>query len=109
MDLRLFGPMEVADAHGRTVAIRTRKQRAVLALLAVEPGRVVPLDRLVDEVWSGEPPASATASLQVYIAQLRKVLEPGRAPRTPPAVLLTREPGPVIAPLPVEATGCALP
>ncbi|MER7505957.1 BTAD domain-containing putative transcriptional regulator [Nonomuraea pusilla] len=93
MDFRLFGPMEVLDELGHPVEIKAHKQRALLALLAHEPGHVVSLDRLVDALWSGEPPASATGSLQVYIAQLRKALEPGRPPRTPPAVLLTREPG----------------
>ncbi|MEU6414058.1 BTAD domain-containing putative transcriptional regulator [Microbispora sp. NPDC046933] len=68
-------------------------QRAVLALLALNPGRVVSLDRLIDELWADQPPSSATTTLQVYISNLRKVLEPGRQRRTPPKVLLTREPG----------------
>ncbi|NUW46645.1 AfsR/SARP family transcriptional regulator [Nonomuraea rhodomycinica] len=93
MDFRLLGPLEVLDAHGRPVELGTRKQRAVLAMLALEPGRIVSLDRLIDELWSGEPPSSAMGSLQVYIAKLRKALEPDRPPRTPPAVLVTREPG----------------
>ncbi|MFG2247824.1 BTAD domain-containing putative transcriptional regulator [Spirillospora sp. NPDC048823] len=90
---RLFGPLEVADGSGHALDLGTRKQRALVAMLALEPGRVVSLDRLIDELWAGEPPARATRTLQAYIAHLRKVLEPGRAPRTPPSVLLTREPG----------------
>ncbi|RGA01602.1 hypothetical protein DI270_028655 [Microbispora triticiradicis] len=93
MDFRLFGPLEVVDSSGRAVDVGTPKRRAVLAMLALEPGRVVALDRLIDELWSGEAPASATGTLQAYISQLRRALEPGRAPRTPPRVLLTREPG----------------
>ncbi|MFG6199955.1 BTAD domain-containing putative transcriptional regulator [Nonomuraea sp. JJY05] len=93
MDFRLLGPLEVLDAQGRPVELGTRKQRAVLAMLALEPGRIVSLDRLIDELWSGEPPSSAMGSLQVYIAKLRKALEPDRPPRTPAAVLVTREPG----------------
>jgi DNA-binding SARP family transcriptional activator len=91
--LRLFGPLEVTDGTGRVLDLGTRKQRALLAMLALEPGRVVPLDRMIDELWSGEPPAQATRTLQAYLAHLRKVLEPARPPRTPPELLLTREPG----------------
>ncbi|WP_083975378.1 AfsR/SARP family transcriptional regulator [Herbidospora daliensis] len=97
MDVRLFGPMEVRDADGRQVELGTPKQRAVLAMLAIDPGRVVSLDRLIDELWSGEAPSSATGTLQAYVSQLRRALEPGRAPRTPPRVLLTREPGYLLA------------
>ncbi|MGI5168827.1 BTAD domain-containing putative transcriptional regulator [Spirillospora sp. CA-253888] len=97
LTFRLFGPLEVADASGRVLDLGVRKQRALTAMLATEPGRVVSLDRLVEELWSGEPPAGATRTLQAYIAHLRKVLEPDRAPRTPPRVLLTREPGYLLA------------
>ncbi|MEO3840406.1 MULTISPECIES: BTAD domain-containing putative transcriptional regulator [unclassified Streptomyces] len=97
---RLFGTVEVADAAGRPLDLGTRKQRALIAMLAMEPGRVVPLDRLIDELWSGEPPAQATRTLQAYIAHLRKVLEPDRPPRTPPRLLLTREPGYLLAAAP---------
>ncbi|MEU6715365.1 BTAD domain-containing putative transcriptional regulator [Nonomuraea sp. NPDC046802] len=93
MEVRLFGPLEVDDDDGNRLDLGTRKQRAVLARLALEPGRVVPLDRLIEELWAGEAPAKATATLQAYVSHLRRVLEPGRKPRTPPRLLLTREPG----------------
>ncbi|MGW2153765.1 BTAD domain-containing putative transcriptional regulator [Nonomuraea sp. NPDC001699] len=93
MEFRLFGPLEVDDDDGARLDLGTRKQRAVLAMLALEPGRIVPLDRLIEELWAGEAPARATATLQAYVSHLRRVLEPGRKPRTPPQVLLTREPG----------------
>ncbi|MBG0828906.1 AAA family ATPase [Planomonospora sp. ID67723] len=97
MEIRLFGPVEVVDAEGRAVGLGTRKQRAVLAMLALEPGRVVSLDRLIDELWAGEAPSGATGTLQAYISHLRRALEPGRPPRTPSRVLLTREPGYLLA------------
>ncbi|MEN3536603.1 BTAD domain-containing putative transcriptional regulator [Microbispora sp. ZYX-F-249] len=93
LSFRLLGPFEVTGGDGRVIDLGPRKQRAVLAVLALEPGRIVSLDRLIDELWADEPPSSATATLQSYVSNLRKVLEPGRRPRTPPAVLLTREPG----------------
>ncbi|MFG2002154.1 BTAD domain-containing putative transcriptional regulator [Spirillospora sp. NPDC048911] len=97
LSIGLFGPLEVADGSGTRLDLGTRKQRALVAMLALEPGRVVSLDRLIQELWAGEPPAGATRTLQAYIAHLRKVLEPDRAPRTPPQVLLTREPGYLLA------------
>ncbi|MEU7852187.1 BTAD domain-containing putative transcriptional regulator [Nonomuraea sp. NPDC049141] len=93
MDVRLFGPLEVDSGDGVRLDLGTRKQRAVFALLALSPGRVLPLDRLIEELWAGEAPAKATATLQAYVSHLRRVLEPGRKPRTPPRLLLTREPG----------------
>lgn len=93
VDVRLLGPLEVAGSAGERLDLGTRKQRAVLAMLALSPGRPVSLDRLVEELWAGEAPAKATATLQAYISHLRRVLEPGRRPRTPPRLLLTREPG----------------
>ena len=93
MEVRLFGRLEVDSADGLRLDLGTRKQRAVFAALALSPGRVVPLDRLIEELWSGEAPAKATATLQAYVSHLRRVLEPGRKPRTPPRLLLTREPG----------------
>ncbi|MBE1585461.1 BTAD domain-containing putative transcriptional regulator [Nonomuraea angiospora] len=102
MEFRLFGPLEVDDGDGNRLDLGTRKQRAVLARLALEPGRVVPLDRLIEELWAGEAPAKATATLQAYVSHLRRVLEPGRKPRTPPRVLLTREPGYVLDVTPAQ-------
>src|SRR5262249_32827151 len=69
------------------------KQRAVLAMLLLEPNRVVSTDRLVDGLWDDEPPLRAAATLQVYVSNLRKVLEPGRAPRAESSVLRHRLPG----------------
>ncbi|MGN9785404.1 BTAD domain-containing putative transcriptional regulator [Nonomuraea sp. ZG12] len=102
MEVRLFGPLEVYDADGVRLDPGTRKQRAVLAMLALRPGTAVSLDRLIEELWAGEAPAKATGTLQAYISHLRRVLEPGRRPRTPPALLLTREPGYLLDITPAE-------
>ncbi|MBE8469662.1 AAA family ATPase [Streptomyces sp. 3R004] len=69
------------------------RQRAVLALLVAARGRVTSVDRMVDELWRGTPPAKATVSLQSYVSNLRRVLEPGRPPRTPASVLVSAAPG----------------
>jgi DNA-binding SARP family transcriptional activator len=95
MEFRLLGPFEVLDG-GRRLALGPRKQRAVLALLALEANRAVSLDRLIDELWGEAPPAAATGSLQAYVSNLRRLLEPQRAAREPPRRLVTRAPGYVL-------------
>lgn len=73
MRYRLLGPLQVVEGE-TPVDIGPRKQRAVLAALLLAQGRVVSTDRLTDAVWGDEVPASATASLQVYISNLRRAL-----------------------------------
>lgn len=82
-----------AERDGQAIALGPRLQRTLLAILVVEAGHVVPADRLIDLLWRDEPPAAATASLQAYVSQLRRVLEPGRPARAPAAVLVTQDPG----------------
>lgn len=67
----------------------TRKQRAIVAALTLSGGRPVSYDALVDLLWGDEPPAGLPGTLHVYIAGLRRTLEPERAPRTPATVLVT--------------------
>jgi hypothetical protein len=62
--------------RGAELTLGGLKQRAVFALMALNAGRVVALDRLVDELWEGEPPSRATLGLQSYMARLRRSLAP---------------------------------
>src|SRR5918994_7681902 len=73
MDVRLLGPVEVA-ADGRTVPLGGPKPRAVLAMLALDPGTTVSTDRLIEGLWGEEPPATAAKTLQVYVSRLRRAL-----------------------------------
>jgi DNA-binding SARP family transcriptional activator len=63
-----------ARKDGRGVALGGKKLRALLAVLALESGRVVSVDRLVECLWPGDPPETAAHAVQVYISQLRKAL-----------------------------------
>jgi DNA-binding SARP family transcriptional activator/tetratricopeptide (TPR) repeat protein len=72
--LRLLGPMALAGADGRSVG--PPRQRLVLAVLAVDAGRTVSVERLVDRVWGSEPPPHAHRTLHAYIARIRRTLEP---------------------------------
>ncbi|MFI7703584.1 BTAD domain-containing putative transcriptional regulator [Nonomuraea sp. NPDC049480] len=69
------------------------QQRAVIARLVCARGYVVSTDQFIDDLWQGQPPPKATATLQVYISNLRRVLEPGRTPRTPATLLISAPPG----------------
>ncbi|HXJ24561.1 MAG TPA: BTAD domain-containing putative transcriptional regulator, partial [Streptosporangiaceae bacterium] len=84
------------ERDGQQADLGPRLQRTLLAILLVDGGRVVPVDRLIDLLWRDGPPAAAIASVQAYVSQLRRVLEPGRLPRAPATVLVTQEPGYVL-------------
>ena len=73
LDLRILGPLEVSDETG-PITLGGQRQRALLAVLALSPGRVVATDRLVDLLWGEGAPKTAMASLQNGVAQLRKAL-----------------------------------
>jgi DNA-binding SARP family transcriptional activator/tetratricopeptide (TPR) repeat protein len=79
--------------NGRLVDLGPPKQRALFALLVSRVGRPVAVDVLLEELWSGHSPAAAMTSLLAYVCNLRRVLEPDRAPRAPARVLRTRAPG----------------
>jgi predicted ATPase/DNA-binding SARP family transcriptional activator len=79
MEVLLLGPLEVRD-QGRSLNVRGSRPRALLALLALNAGRVMPADRLIELLWGDEPPPSAANALQVHISALRKVLEPQGPP-----------------------------
>ena len=75
-ELRILGPFEV-DRDGRPVRLGGRKQRTLLAVLALQAGAPVPPHRLIDALWPEHDPA-APARLQVYVSQLRRALgDPG--------------------------------
>ena len=90
--IRVLGPLE-AEVEGARVDLGGPLQRAVLALLLMERGRVVSVDRMIDQLWRGEPPPRAIASLQAYVSNLRRILEPGRARRTQARILVSAPPG----------------
>src|SRR4051812_39014446 len=71
--LRGFGGL-AADGPDGTVDLGGPKQRAVLALLLLEPGAVVPLDRIIDRIWGDSPPPRPEVSVRGYVSNLRKAL-----------------------------------
>ena len=73
VELRILGPLEVVSG-GRVVPMDARKPRALLAILLLRANEPVSRDRLIDELWAGRPPSSATKVLQTYVSQLRRLL-----------------------------------
>jgi DNA-binding SARP family transcriptional activator/tetratricopeptide (TPR) repeat protein len=74
MEFRMFGGFELL-AGGRTVDIGTPRQRAVLAVLAVEAGRPVAIEALIDRVWEGEPPVEVRNVLYSHLSRVRQLLK----------------------------------
>jgi YVTN family beta-propeller protein len=89
MDFRLLGAFEVYH-EGRTIDVGAGKQRALLALLLLNANEVVPIERLIDELWGEDPPASVAKIVQIHVSRLRKALERGRNGGDAREVLLTR-------------------
>ena len=88
MQIGVLGPLRIVlDGVERDAG--PAKQRALLAALALHPNRVVTVDTLVEQLWPTGPPLAVSASLHGYVAGLRRVLEPSRAARSQPSVLVT--------------------
>ncbi|NYE38124.1 DNA-binding SARP family transcriptional activator [Nocardioides cavernae] len=89
--LRLLGDpqLRVVDEDGtpRTVGPQSGRVSGLLALLALNVGRVVTTDRLVEELWSEDPPDTARATIHVNVSRLRRQL------RETPMAVVTRPSG----------------
>ncbi|NUT09708.1 MAG: AfsR/SARP family transcriptional regulator, partial [Nonomuraea sp.] len=92
LQIHLLGPLH-ATMNGRRLDLGSARQRAVLARLVAAGGQVVSTDRFIDDLWQEQPPPKALAALQVYVSNLRRVLEPGRPPRAPAGVIVSAPPG----------------
>jgi DNA-binding SARP family transcriptional activator len=92
VEFRVLGAIEVITS-GRPLGIGGPRARAVLAMLLAHANQVVSADRLTDELWPGQPPDKAAASLLVRLSELRKAFrgagEADRLTTRPPGYLLT--------------------
>ncbi|MFF3599550.1 AfsR/SARP family transcriptional regulator [Kitasatospora indigofera] len=89
----LLGPVAAWDAAGTPVPLGAPRHREVLGRLLIARGRVVPVGRLVEDLWVDRPPAGAVGAVRTFVAALRRTLEPGRPPRQPSRLLVTDGPG----------------
>jgi DNA-binding SARP family transcriptional activator/energy-coupling factor transporter ATP-binding protein EcfA2 len=88
ISVRILGPIEI-ERGGRLIELSGRRERAVIALLLVHAGQVVSLDRMTEDLWDGEPPASAVTTLRAHVSRVRKALADGGVED----VLVTRDAG----------------
>lgn len=73
MQFGILGPLTVVR-DGEAVQVGALKLRTLLIRLVIEARHTVPADRLVEDLWQGEPPSGAEASLRAYISNLRRLL-----------------------------------
>jgi DNA-binding SARP family transcriptional activator len=77
LEFRLLGSID-ACVGGRSLEIGPRKRRYVLAALLLDLNRPVPVERLIDAVWEGDPPDSARMTVQGHVYRPRRVLTGAR-------------------------------
>ncbi len=92
MDFRILGSTEVLDG-ARRVELPSGRGRAVLALLILHAPEPVAAERIVDELWGEDPPATVGTVVQGLVSRLRTALEPERTRRRPSDVLETTAAG----------------
>jgi DNA-binding SARP family transcriptional activator len=74
VEYELLGPLRVLDGDGAEVPLPAPKVRSVLAVLLVNRGQHVSVDRIVDALWGDQPPRSAANLVQGYVRDLRRRL-----------------------------------
>jgi DNA-binding SARP family transcriptional activator len=90
LQFRILGPLEVWDGE-KALQLGGQKQRAVLAVLTMHVGEVVPSERLITYLWGETPPKTAATALQNAISQLRKALGSDVVETRTPGYVLTAE------------------
>lgn len=93
LEFRILGPLEVVADEG-PVRLGGPKQRATLAILLLDANRVVSVERLADDLYSGAAPVTAVTQVQRQISELRKILGA--------SAIETRAPGYVIRLVPEQ-------
>ncbi|MHB8513618.1 MAG: BTAD domain-containing putative transcriptional regulator [Actinomycetota bacterium] len=88
VEFRILGTVEVI-ANGRAIDLGAPMEKGILARLLLDEGRIVSLERLIDDLWEGEPPESANVSVRVRVSKLRKSLAGAGATAT----IRTAQPG----------------
>ncbi|MEU8735124.1 MULTISPECIES: AfsR/SARP family transcriptional regulator [Streptomyces] len=74
LEFRILGPPEVRVGDVQ-VPLGGPRHRTILTLLLLTPGRVVPVDALIESVWNERPPATARTQISICIAALRKAFK----------------------------------
>jgi DNA-binding SARP family transcriptional activator len=91
LEFGVLGPLEVVGADG-PVRLGGPKQRATLAILLLDANRVVSVERLADDLYSGAAPVTAVTQVQRQISELRKVLGAAAIETRPPGYIIRLAP-----------------
>jgi predicted ATPase/DNA-binding SARP family transcriptional activator len=73
----MLGPLTVVGDDGTEIRLTAAKEKALLSVLALRAGQVVPVGGLKMALWGDREPRSATKTLQGYVSSLRRRLPPG--------------------------------
>jgi DNA-binding SARP family transcriptional activator/DNA-binding beta-propeller fold protein YncE len=87
----MLGPLVALRDRGQ-LALGGHRQRALLALLCLNCGAVLSVDRIVDELWGESAPPTARHMVEVYVSKLRKLLGPDLLVTQPPGYTLDLDP-----------------
>lgn len=89
LSFKILGPLSMT-VRGRSTTVGGARQRTILSLLILNPGRIVPMDTLVEVVWNGRPPTTARTQVAICIAALRKKF---KAEGVDDDIVITAHPG----------------
>lgn len=78
--IRLLGGFEASLASGRSLSLAGRKTQALLAVLALPPGKPRTRDKLTALLWSDRGEPQARSSFRQSLSELRKALSDLEAP-----------------------------
>jgi DNA-binding SARP family transcriptional activator len=88
----LLGPLEIVR-DGIDYAPTTPKLLQVLAMLVMNPGKIVHIDTIVQELWANEPPRSVRTTMHTYVYQLRRCIDENDLAPFGETMLVTKPPG----------------
>src|SRR5438067_432496 len=74
IEIKVLGSLE-GTVDGISFVPTASKVRRVLAMLALSPGKAVPVSTMMEEIWGSSLPRSVTTTLHTYISQIRRCLE----------------------------------
>jgi YVTN family beta-propeller protein len=66
--------LEVTAEDGRPVVVTRGHESALLALLLLQRGAPISVDRIIEELWANAAPENARKSIHIYVSRLRKVI-----------------------------------
>jgi predicted ATPase/DNA-binding SARP family transcriptional activator len=92
VQVAMLGALEVRADSGELLEVGGSRLRALLIMLALRPGQVVPASELIDGLWADQAPAGAANALQALVSRLRRALPEAHVESRPSGYQLTLDP-----------------